>query len=59
VRDGIYARKGFISVDGEEYVPRRELDALREERDRLADEVERLRQELGDARRGDDSDPQG
>jgi len=46
MRQGIYARKGFISIDGEEYIPRRELDALREERDLLAAEVERLRQEL-------------
>lgn len=45
-RSGIYARKGFISIDGEEYVPRRELDDLRGERDRLAAEVERLREEL-------------
>jgi cell division protein FtsB len=55
MREGIFARKGFISIDGEEYVPRRELDALREERDRLAAEVERLRQEL-EARRSDESD---
>ena len=54
MREGIYARRGFISIDGEEYIPRRELDALREERDRLAAEVERLRQEL-DARGSDDS----
>ena len=51
---GIYARKGFISIDGEEYIRRRELEALREERDRLAAEVERLRQER-DARGSDDS----
>jgi len=56
MREGIYARKGFISVDGEEYVPRRQLDALREERDRLADEVERLRQELDEAWRGKTSE---
>jgi hypothetical protein len=56
MREGIYARKGFISVDGEEYVPRRQLDALREERDRLADEVERLRQELDEARGGKTSE---
>jgi hypothetical protein len=54
MREGIYARKGFISIDGEEYVPRRELDALREERDRLAAAVERLRQEL-EARASDES----
>ena len=46
MREGITARKGFISIDGEEYVPRRDLDELRRERDRLADEVERLRREL-------------
>lgn len=44
--EGIVARKGFISIDGEEYVPRRERDELREERDRLAAEVERLQQRL-------------
>lgn len=46
MREGITAHKGFISIDGEEYVPRRELDELRQERDRLATEVDRLRQEL-------------
>ena len=46
MREGITARKGFVSIDGEEYVPLRELDELRSERDRLAAEVERLRQEL-------------
>jgi hypothetical protein len=45
-REGIFARKGFISIDGEEYVPRRRLDEVRAERDRLAAEVERLRREL-------------
>ena len=29
-------RKEFVSVDGEEYVPRRDLDDLRQERDRLS-----------------------
>jgi cell division protein FtsB len=46
MREGIVARKGFISIDGEEYVSRRDLDELREERDKLATEVERLRDEL-------------
>jgi hypothetical protein len=46
MREGITARKGFVSIDGEEYVPLRELDDLRRERDRLAAEVERLRHEL-------------
>jgi hypothetical protein len=45
-RQGIFAHEGFVSIDGEEYVPRRQVDDLREERDRLAAEVERLRQEL-------------
>jgi polyhydroxyalkanoate synthesis regulator phasin len=45
-REGIIARKGFISIDGEEYVPRRQVDELREERDRLAAEVQRLQDEL-------------
>jgi hypothetical protein len=40
------AIKGLVSIDGEQYVPRRELDDLRQERDRLADEVDRLRREL-------------
>jgi hypothetical protein len=44
--EGIVARQGFISIDGEEYVPRRERDELQEERDRLAAEVERLQQLL-------------
>lgn len=45
--EGIVARKGFISIDGEEYAPRWELDGIRDERDRLAAEVERLQQQLG------------
>jgi hypothetical protein len=35
---------GFVSIDGEEYVPRKLCDELQEERDRLAEEVEWLRQ---------------
>ncbi len=46
MREGTVARKGFISIDGEEYVPRRELDEAHEERDRLAAEVERLQRQL-------------
>jgi hypothetical protein len=46
MREGIIARKGFVSIDGEEYVPRRELDALREERERLLAEIQRLQDEL-------------
>jgi hypothetical protein len=46
MREGITAQKGFVSIDGEEYVPRGELDDLRRERDRLAAEIERLREEL-------------
>lgn len=53
MRDGITARKGFISIDGEEYVPRRDLDDLRQERDRLATEVERLRRELAEHQTSD------
>lgn len=53
--EGIVARKGFISIDGEEYVPRRERDDMRDERDRLAAEVERLRQELAKREQHDDS----
>ncbi len=51
--EGIVARQGFISIDGEEYVPRRERDELREERDRLAAEVEQLRQQLTQHEHGD------
>jgi hypothetical protein len=43
-------RRGLVSVDGEEYVPRREHDEVRQERDRLAAEVEQLRQELAASR---------
>ena len=39
-------REWGVSIDGEEYVPRRICDELREERDRLAAEVERLREAL-------------
>jgi cell division protein FtsB len=46
MREGIVARKGYISIDGVEYIPRRQLDELRAERDRLAAELERLREEL-------------
>jgi hypothetical protein len=41
------AERGIVSVDGERYVPLRELEALQEERDRLRAEVERLRAALG------------
>jgi cell division protein FtsB len=44
--DNITDRRGLVSVDGEEYVPRQEHDELRQERDKLAAEVEQLRQEL-------------
>lgn len=50
MREGIVARKGFISIEGEEYIPRRQLEELRAERDRLAAEVERLREELAQKR---------
>jgi cell division protein FtsB len=46
--------RSFVSIDGEEYVPRRTLDELRAERDRLAAEVERLRDALNDAKGQDD-----
>jgi cell division protein FtsB len=43
--------RSSVSIDGEDYVPRRELDELRAERDRLAAEVERLRDQLAAAQR--------
>ena len=46
MQEGTTDRRGLVSVDGEEYVPRREYDELRQERDRLASEVEQLHQEL-------------
>ena len=46
--------RAFVSIDGEEYVPRRRLEELRVERDRLAAEVERLREELATARCSDE-----
>jgi hypothetical protein len=39
-------KRGLVSIDGEEYVPRRICDELREDRDRLAEEVEQLREAL-------------
>ena len=37
--------RASVSIDGEEYVPRRMYDEVREERDRLAQELERLRED--------------
>jgi hypothetical protein len=50
------AERGVVSIDGEEYVPRRLCDDLREERDRLAAEVERLREALASARPSTDKE---
>jgi len=40
--------KGLVSIDGEEYIPRREYDDLSAIRDRLADEVEELQRKLAE-----------
>jgi len=37
---------GFVSIDGEEYVPRQMCDELRDERDRLAEEVKQLKNKI-------------
>jgi hypothetical protein len=50
MHQGTTDRRGLVSVDGEEYIPRREHDELRQERDRLASEVEQLCQELAESR---------
>jgi hypothetical protein len=46
------AERGWVSIDGEQYVPRRIADDLQAERDRLAEEVDRLRAALA-AERGE------
>jgi hypothetical protein len=37
---------GSVSIDGEEYVPRKMCDELREERDRLAEEIKQLKEKI-------------
>jgi hypothetical protein len=41
--------RASVSIDGEQYIPRRLYDELRAERDRLAQEVERLGEQRGGA----------
>jgi hypothetical protein len=48
------AERGIVSVDGEGYVPLRDLEALQEERDRFVAEVERLRAALRESTQGDE-----